>query len=274
MLTLALLASVSVQAQTIDDLVTTSGSIVNTFDSGIKAVAGMQSYSSVGGIAPDGTIDSGLITQDQADLYNAAVQDLDTTINAQEYFNNQAIDARTNLDTAISSFVQAAGAIIEVTVVNNMATEAATSGDTALAAEVQTYVSENNVTLETQEITAYNDSLANVESAAQATAAFTAVASDATLLESADQAALDAGVSYASANAAFFDSSLGTVSVEFSNSLLYVSLDVNSYFKTIEEVYAQGETDSFYMTGPTANPCFFEAPELVDQCMIDNGLVF
>lgn len=270
----ALFLSASVQAQSLDELVTTSGSIVNTFDTGIKTVAGMRSYSDVGGIAPDNTIDAALITQEQADAYNLAVQNLDTSINAQEYFTEQANQSRQQLDTAISSFVGAATAIIEVTVVNNMAQEAANSGDTALAAEVQTYVTENNVTLEAQEITAYNDSLSNVESTAQATAAFTAVAADASLTEAADQAALDANINYATANQAFFDSATGVVSVGFSNANLLVELDVTGYFKTVDEIYATGETDSFYATGPTANPCFFEQPEVYDQCMTDNGLVY
>lgn len=273
MLTLGLLASVSVQAQSLDELITTSGSIVDTFDTGIKTVAGMQSYSSVGGIAPDNTVDAAYITQEQADAYNLAVQTLDTSINAQEFFTAQADQSRQQLDAAIGSFVGAATAIIEVTVVNNMAQEAANSGDTAMAAEVQAYVTENNVTLETQEIDAYNDSLASVEAAAQSTAAFTAVAADASLTDAADQAALDAGVNYSTANAAFFDSANGLVSVDFANASLVVALDVTGYFKTVEEIYAQGETDSFYTTGPTANPCFFEQ-ETYDQCMADNGLVF
>lgn len=272
-MTLVVLASVSVQAATLDDLITTSGSIVNTFDTGIKAVAGMRSYSSTGGIAPDGTVDSGIITQDQADAYNNAVATLDATIDAQEYFNAQAENARSNLDTAIQSFVGAAGAIIEVTVVNNMAQEAANSGDAVQAAAVEAYVTENNVTLETQEIDAYNDALTNVEDMAQATAAFTAIANNPELVAAADQAALDAGTTYSAANEAFFDSSVGTVTVDFIESLAVVQLDVGSYFKSVDEVLLAGSEDSFYLTGPTANPCFFEVDNY-EQCAIDNGLVY
>jgi len=266
--------SVSGQASTLDDLVNTSGSIVNTFDTGIKAVAGMQSYSNVGGIAPDGTVNGGIITQEQADAYNLALSNLNTTVTAQAYFDAQAESARQDLDTAISSFVGAAGAIIEVTVVNNMASEAQASGDTAQAADVEAYVTENNVTLETQELDAYNEALTNVEEVAQATAAFTAVALNADLVAAADQAALDAGASYSYANEAYFDSASGIVSVDFSNSVASVQLDVLSYFKTVDEVFLEGEQNSFYLTSPTANPCFFEAPELYEQCAIDNNLVF
>lgn len=272
-MTLVVSASVSVQAATLDDLVTTSGSIVNTFDAGIKAIAGMRSYSDVGGIAPDGTVDSGIITQEQADAYNNAVATLDATIDAQEYFNTQSQQSRQNLDNAISAYVGAAGAIIEVTVVNNMAAEAQASGNTAQAAEVQAYVTDNNVTLETQEIDAYNEALTNVEEIAQATAAFTAIALDADLVAAADQAALDAGTSYSYANDAYFDSASGVVSVDFIESLVVVQLDVSSYFKSVDEIFLAGEKDSFYLTGPTANPCFFEQ-ENYDQCAIDNGLVY
>lgn len=272
-MTLVALASVSVQAATIDDLVNTSGSIVQTFDTGIKAIAGMRSYSTTGGIAPDGTTDGGIITQAQADAYNNAIATLDATIDAQEYFNTQAETARQNLDNAISAYVGAAGAIIEVTVVNNMAQEAANSGDAIQAAEVQAYVTENNVTLETQEIDAYNDALTNVEEMAQATAAFTAIANNPELVAAADQAALDAGTTYSAANDAFFDSSVGTVSVDFVESLAVVQLDVTTYFKSVDEIFLAGEEDGFYLTGPTANPCFFERDNY-EQCMIDNGLVF
>lgn len=266
--------SVSVQAATLDDLVTTSGSIVNTFDTGIKAVAGMRSYSTTGGIAPDGMVDGGIITQAQADAYNDAVLNLNATIGAQEYFNTQAETARQNLDTAISSFVGAAGAIIQVTTINNMAQEAADSGDAAQAVAIETYIADNDVTLEAPEINAYNDALTNVEEMAQATAAFTAIASNPELVAQADQAALDAGASYSLANEAFFDSAVGTVSVDFIESLAVVQLDVSTYFKSMDEIFLAGEKDSFYLTGPTANPCFFEGQDTYEQCAIDNGLVF
>lgn len=238
---------------------------------GIKSIAGMNEYAFVGGIAPD-MVSEYHITADQAEAYNNAlsgVQQANITYDAgaQEYFNTQSQNSMDNMQSAISAYVQAAGAVIEVVRINEMAAEA----DTPQAQiEVQAYISENDVTLQQAEVDLYNESLNNVESSAQEAAAFMAVASDPVLIQSANDQATAVNAHYSEAGDAFFDGQ--SVSVEFATYAMTVSLDVTSYFKTSVEVLSAGEQNPFYTTGPTANPCFFIQDSVErDECIATNG---
>ena len=132
------------QSQTqLDNLVTTSGSIKNTFDLGIKMIGGMDTYAYQGGIAPTGMTSSAHITTEQAAAYNnavAEVQNVTYGVTAQEYIDGQAQNAQVDMSDAISAYVGAASVLIEVVRVNEMAEEAAASGDVVQAQEVQNYI--------------------------------------------------------------------------------------------------------------------------------------
>lgn len=273
---MAALASViaPAYAQTeIDQLVNTSQSIRDTFDYGIRAISGMDYYAGIGGIAPVGITDPGLVTYQQADDYNAAIAAVQQATypidaGAQEYFNDQAQQAMNNVQVAIDTYVQAAGAMIEVTRVNEMAADAQAQGDNETAAAIQDYIGTNDVTLEAAEVDMYNDALVGVETSTQEAAAFMAVASDQTLIDSANQQANDMGQTYAAAGDAFFDAASGQVSVDFMEATSSVMLAVNSYFKTNVEILTEGENQPFYTTGPTYSQCFFsQSEEEYDQCM-------
>ena len=261
-------------ATEIDQLVTTSQSIRDTFDYGIRAVSGMDYYSGVGGIAPVGITDPGLVTYQQADAYNAAIVAVQNAtypidVGAQDYFNEQSQQAMNNVQVAIDTYVQAATAMIEVTRVNEMAADAQATGDNETAAAIQDYIGANDVTLEAAEVDMYNDALVGVEAATQEAAAFMAVANDATLVDSANQQASDMGQTYAAAGDAFFDAATGEVSVDFMESTSSVMLAVNDYFKTDIDILTQGESQPFYTTGPTYNQCFFaQSQEEYDQCSV------
>ena len=260
-------------ATEIDQLVTTSQSIRDTFDYGIRAISGMDYYSGLGGIAPVGITDPGLVTYQQADAYNdaiAAVQQATYPIDAgaQDYFNEQSQQAMNNVQVAIDTYVQAAGAMIEVTRVNELAADAQAQGDNETAAAIQDYIGANDVTLEAAEVDMYNDALVGVEGATQEAAAFMAVANDATLIDSANQQANDFGATYANAGDAFFDAASGEVTVDFAEATFTVMLAVNDYFKTNVDILTEGENQPFYTTGPTYSQCFFsQSPEEYEQCM-------
>lgn len=276
LLMVSALASVSAPAlaiQEIDDLVNTSASIRSTFDYGIRAIGGMTAYAATGGIAPTGTVDNGIISYGQADAYNAAVvavQNATYTVDvgAQEYFDNAADQAMQTVSNAVNAYVDAAQAVIEVVRVNEIAADAQAAGDGEALTAVQDYIATNDVTLEQSDIDVYNDALVTVEENAQTAAAFMAVASDATLIESANQQADSMNSTYAEATESFFDASMGEVVVKFEGVQdLVVVLMVNTYFKTTTEILTEGETSSFYQTGPTYNPCaFFQDPSIVDSC--------
>lgn len=276
LLMVSALASVSAPAlaiQEIDDLVNTSASIRSTFDYGIRAIGGMTAYAAIGGIAPTGTVDNGIISYGQADAYNAAVvavQNATYTVDvgAQEYFDNAANQAMQTVSGAVDAYVNAAQAVIEVVRVNEIAADAQAAGDGEALTAVQDYIATNNVTLEQSDVDIYNDALGAVEENAQTAAAFMAVASDETLIEFANQQADSMDTTYADATESFFDAATGEVTVAFNNVQTTVAISVSSYFITTTEILTEGETSTFYQTGPTYNPCaFFQDPSIVDACV-------
>jgi hypothetical protein len=261
----ALLASLIVSAPAysneIDNLVNASQSIRDSFKYGIQAVGGMHSYASQGKIAPTGTVQGGKISYDQSDAYNqalAAVQNAVYTYNpgAQEYFDNQADQAMNEVNTAVDTFVEASQAVIEVVVVNQMAEDAQNAGDERGAMALQEYIEANDVVLADAEVDFYNESLENVESAAQVAAAYFAVANDEDLVAAADDMAYDIRVTYQEAATSFFDAATQSVWVSFDGGTTIQGLALGGYFVTVEAIIVEGEQTDFFRTSPEGG-CWF-----------------
>jgi polyhydroxyalkanoate synthesis regulator phasin len=258
----SLIVSVPAHANEIDNLVNTSQSIRDTFKYGIKAVGGLQAYAPVGGIAPTGTVDQGKISYDQSKAYNdalVAVQNATYTYDpgAQEYLDNQAQTAMNEVNAAVDTYVQAAQAVIEVATVNEMAQDAQAAGDERGAMALQEYIEANDVVLSDAEVDFYNESLDNVESAAQTAAAYFAVAGDAEMVDQANQAAYDMRATYAEIDNSYFDAATGQMSLVFTD--FAVTLTLDSYFKLTTEVITEGSNTDFFRTSPEGG-CWF-APD-------------
>jgi hypothetical protein len=261
----ALLASLIVSAPAysneIDNLVNASQSIRDSFKYGIQAVGGMQSFAPQGKIAPTGATEGGKISYDQSDAYNqalAAVQNAVYTYNpgAQEYFDNQADQAMNEVNTAVDTFVEASQAVIEVVVVNQMAEDAQNAGDERGAMALQEYIEANDVVLADAEVDFYNESLENVESAAQVAAAYFAVANDEDLVAAADDMAYDIRVTYQEAATSFFDVATQAVWVSFDGGETIQGLALGGYFVTVEAIIVEGEQTDFFRTSPEGG-CWF-----------------
>jgi hypothetical protein len=261
----ALLVSLIVSAQAhsneIDNLVNASQSIRDSFKYGIQAVGGMHSYASQGKIAPTGTTEGGKISYNQSDAYNqalTAVQNAVYTYNpgAQEYFDNQADQAMNEVNTAIDTFVEASQAVIEVVVVNQMAQDAQEAGDERGAMALQEYIEANDVVLADAEVDFYNESLENVESAAQVAAAYFAVANDEDLVAAADEMAYDIRVTYQEAATSFFDAATQAVWISFDGGTTIQGLALDGYFVTVEAIIVEGEQTDFFRTSPEGG-CWF-----------------
>ena len=91
----------------------------------------------------------------------------------------------------VDAYVEAAQTIIMVATVNEMAQDAQTAADEREAMALQEFMGANDVTLQDEEIEAYNDALSNTEQAIQVAAAYMAVANDEGLLEQANDMAFD-----------------------------------------------------------------------------------
>ena len=258
----SLIVSVPAYANEIDNLVNTSQSIRDTFKYGIKAVGGLQAYAPVGGIAPTGTVDQGKISYDQSKAYNdalVAVQNATYTYDpgAQEYLDNQAQTAMNEVNAAVDTYVQAAQAVSEVATFKEMAQDAQEAGDERGAMALQEYIEANDVVLSDAEVDFYNESLDNVESAAQTAAAYFAVAGDAEMVDQANQAAYDMRATYAEIDNSYFDAATGQMSLVFTD--FAVTLTLDSYFKMTTEIITEGSNTDFFRTSPEGG-CWF-APD-------------
>lgn len=260
----SLIVSVPAYATELQNLVDTSQSIRDSFKYGIQAVGGLHSYAPQGGIAPTGTVDPGKITYDQSSAYNNALTAVQNTVytydpGAQEYFDNNADMAMSEVNIAVDTYVQAAQAVIEVATVNEMAQDAQNAPDAREAIALQEYITANDVVLSDAEVDFYNESLDNVESAAQVAAAYYAVANDETMVEQANQTAYDMRVTYAEANQSFFDVTTGKLTVDFITGSAVFALD--NYFKLSVDVITQGSNTEFFRTSPEGECWFSPDPE-------------
>lgn len=256
-----LIVSAPVHSNEVDNLVNASQSIRDSFKYGIQAVGGMQSYSAQGKIAPTGTVEGGKISYDQSNAYNQALTAVQNTVytydpGAQEYFNNQADQAMNEVNAAVDAFVEASQAVIEVVVVNQMAEDAQNAGDERGAIALQEYIEANDVVLADAEVDFYNESLDNVESAAQVAAAYFAVANDEELVAAADDMAYDVRVTYQEAATSFFDVATQAVWVSFDGGTTIQALGLEGYFVTVESIIEEGQQTEFFRTSPEGG-CWF-----------------
>jgi len=259
-----LLVSVPAYANEISTLITTSQSIRDSFKYGIQAVGGAQSYASQGKIVESGTVDPGLISYAQSSAYNNALAAVQNTVytydpGAQEYLDQQADLAMSEVNMAVDTFVQAAQAVIEVAVVNEMAQDAQNAPDARESMALQEYIETNDVVLEDAEVDFYNDSLKGVETAAQIAGAYMAVANDAEMVATANQTAYDMRATYDEVSNSYFDSTSGQLFIDFATFGVTFALD--NYFKSSVDVITQGSQTEFFRTSPEGQCWFSPDPE-------------
>lgn len=265
------IASVPLSATEINDLVDTSQSIRDTFAYGIKTIAGGESYASDGYIAP-AMADNGYISKTQQDAYNAAVAAVAAATysydpGADQYFQDQADQAMDTVSQMIDTYVEAAQQIIMVATVNEMAQDAQSASDEREAMALQEFMGASDVTLQDEEIEAYNDALSNTEQAIQVAAAYMAVASDEGLLEQADSMAYDVRVTYEEAASIFFDLDTQAVWVSFDGGSTIQGLQVNNYFVSPESVLTRAETQEFWLESPEGGCWFGYSTEEREECL-------
>ncbi len=259
------IASGPLYATEIDDLVDTSQSIRDTFAYGIKTIAGGWSYSADGNIAP-AMAANGHITTEQQNAYNAAVAAVAAATyaydpGADEYFQDQADQAMDIVSDMVDAYVEAAQQVIMVATVNEMAQDAQEAPDQREAMELQEFMAANDVTLTDSDITEYNEALSNTEAAIQTAAAYMAVAGDETLLEQANDMALDLRVTYEETASVFFDLDTQAVWVSFDDGATIQGLQVGNYFVAAEDVLTRAETDQFWISSPEGGCWFAENQE-------------
>jgi len=273
-----LIVTAPVYATEINDLVNTSQSIRDTFAYGIKTIAGGESYAWDGNIAP-AMAQNGHITEEQQNAYNAAVAAVKAATytydpGADQYFQDQADQAMNTVSEMIDAYVEAAQTIIMVATVNEMAQDAQSAADEREAMALQEFMSANDVTLEDNEIEAYNDALSNTEEAIQVAAAYMAVANDENLLDQANEMAFDLRVTYEEAASVFFDLDTTSVWVSFDGGNTIQGLQVGNYFVQAEDVLTRAETQEFWITSPEGGCWFGYSTEEREQCLEEQGITY
>lgn len=259
-------------AAPIDDLISSSQSIRNSFDYSIKAIGGMAHHAQTGGYATAGLVEQGKITEAQANAYNASVQAFKAEVfswspNSQEYFDQQSQQSLEQLGVSIDAFVDAAVAMVTITELNVRANEAAQAPDARESIALQDYMEDTDVLLSEDERTAYNDALQDVEDAAISAAAYTAIANDQELLDAADEAAYALNVTYEEAADSYFDSTTGQMTVEWLNgdASSVIALEVSGYWTDDATIIQSGGESLFWQSSPEG-PCWFLPQEEQEAC--------
>ena len=268
---LALFLSVSGLAQADDaltDLVNSSQVIADQLDLGYRTVAGMQYNASLGYIAPTGMADDAKISAAQRTAYNdamSAMADLEF-YTAEDFLLDQGDIALANMETAIDTFTEAATEIAVVLELTTMAEEAAASGSNVDAQEVAEFAEANEaaLTLSSDTVTEYNDSLEDIEGYAQEAAAFIGIANDADSVAFFDNNAEQASSSFVDEVQATFDMNNKWVKLDFDNAnwaaaVYFDGTNGLDLFKSSTAILTDGEDQTFYTTSPSyvGYECFF-----------------
>lgn len=165
-------------------------------------MGGSAHYASVGGIPEVGSITQFTISQEQVDAYNNALQDVRSAVyyNTKMLFEDKHEEAMANLSAAVDVFTVAAQEIAKVDAVAEVASTADTTEEQVA---MQDFIATNDVELTQQEVTAYNDSLADIETHSQEAAAFLQAANNTFITDTSDSHAQDFNASTLQATATY-----------------------------------------------------------------------
>ena len=264
MLTAASLFLLATEAQSneLDNLINASSAIVSQIDKGIKLAGAGYGYANVGGALSNGQLaGTAHISTEQLNAYNAALGNMDTYQaygDVQALLETQAANELQLMDAAIEEFTDVVVDMIAVVEIAEISEEAETPDDKAA---VQEYVLANEaaLTITSDEVDTYNQSLDDIEEHGNNASAYLGVAGNeeavaflqqgaednnsnadlGTLTFSQDQAWVS--LAYAgtnNANAVYLDNRQGSFGMDF-----YVSE---------ADILAAGAQSELYLTGPTA----------------------
>ena len=268
---LALFLSVSGLAQANDaltDLVNSSQVIADQLDLGYRTVAGMQYNASLGYMAPTGMADDAKISAAQRTAYNDAMSAMAELefYTAEDFLLHKGDIDLANMETAIDTFTEAATEIAVVLELTTMAEEAAASGSNVDAQEVAEFAEANEaaLTLSSDTVTEYNDSLEDIEGYAQEAAAFIGIANDADSVAFFDNSAEQASSSFVDEVNASFQLENNWVKLDFDNAnwaaaVYFDGTNGLDLFKSSTAILTDGEDQTFYTTSPSyvGYECFF-----------------
>lgn len=237
--------------QAVDDLLAQSNILRTNIDIAIQGISGFLVYSPSGYIAPDGVLQSGYITFENMEAYNAALANVEnaTFYSAEDFITDNQQAAQDNMEQAVNDFVEATLAIVTVIEVAEQADNAAQTGDIADQEALQDFIQDNDVYLTEQEVADYNQAITDIEEYGNQFASFTAVLSNDEYMNEFQATADEYRNSFLDAAIAF-DASVGMLTVGWES--VSVMVDLSQYYKSADEYYAAGRENDFYTTSPIA----------------------
>ena len=228
-----------------------SGILKNNIDIAIQGIGGFMYYAPNGGIAPDGVLQAGYIKFDDMIAYNDALQAVQNTVfySAEDFITDNQQQAQENMEEAVSDFVEATLAIVEVIAVEEQASKANETGNIADQEALQDFIQDNDVYITEQEVADYNDSITRIEEYGNQYASFTAVLSNDDYMNQFQDTANQYDNSFLDALVAF-DASVGVMTLAWDS--VSISVDMSQYYKSAEDFYSAGRAGDFYTTSPIA----------------------
>ena len=252
-----LLASVSAQANELDNLVNTSAAIVGKIDTASILVGSAINYSSQGLISPQGTADAGKITQQELQAYNQALSGI-TAYNpygdAQTFLEDAADSQLELMHDAVDVFTDAVVNMVEVVKVNELAEAAATPNEEVAVVE---YVDTNfeQLQITDSEVATYNQSLDDIETHSTNAGAYLSVAANKDATNFLETGAANNNTTFGEATISF-DSNQQYVRFAWANqNATAVFVNGNNFgidaYVTEADVLAYGQQTEFYGGSPT-----------------------
>lgn len=266
-----------------DNLVDTSGAIVNQIDLGIQFVGAMVTYNG-SYIAPANMQATAYITQEQADAYNDALVNLAefTPYTAVDFLNDQGENELAAMNAAVEDFTEVVVDMSTVIQVSEMAAEAQETDNVQQQEDLQEFVSTNELSLQITEedVQEYNASLDDVAEHAANAAAYLSVAGNEEAAAFIQEGADNAGESFNNSNNTLsFNHSNGLVAVMWESTNTGTGVFVNGTdafgidaYVLDSTVLTEGSQSGFYLTGPTAQgyECFMYGTNC-DHSYTDGG---
>lgn len=251
------LASVSAQANELDNLVNTSAAIVGKIDTASIMVGSAINYSGQGLISPQGIADAGKITQQELQAYNQALSGI-TAYNpygdAQTFLEDAADGELELMHDAVDVFTDAVVNMVEVVKVNELAEAAATPNEEAAVVE---YVDTNfeQLQITDSEVATYNQSLDDIETHSTNAGAYLSVAANKDATNFLETGAANNNTTFGEATISF-DSNQQYVRVAWANqNATAVFVNGNNFgidaYVTEADVLAYGQQTEFYGGSPT-----------------------
>jgi hypothetical protein len=256
-----LVTSSAVQSSEIDNLVNTSGAIVSQIDRGVMLTGAALQYANTGeGLSNGGLSSTAHISTEQLDAYNNALSGMSMYTpygSVQVELENLATQELELMDQAVDTFAEVVVGMLTVVEVSEMASEASTPDQEAA---VQDFVVSNAevLTLGTEEVDTYNQSLDDIETHANNASAYLAVAGNEDAVAFLDQKVQDANTTADQTNI-FYDANAQWLAMgtPMQRNLNIIGLSgENTYgfdlYVSEADVLAIGSASEFYLTGPTA----------------------